>query len=103
MRKSKKCNVKFSDADIKRPLASVSAIVDEGNIVVLGPQDSYTENTSKRLRIPMSRRKWVFVVQLDARTGPRATQHLRLDDLKNERKIQAAKVSKKCRRNSRTV
>ena len=78
MRKSKKCNVKFSDADIKRPLASVSAIVDEGNIVVLGPQDSYIENTSTRQRIRMSRRKGVFVV-------PRATKHLRLDELNNEK------------------
>ena len=85
MRKSKKCNVKFSDDDIKRPLASVSEIVDEGNIFVLGPQDLCIENTSTRQRIPMSRRKGVFVVQLDARTGPRATKHVRFDDLNNER------------------
>ena len=83
MRESKKCNVKFSDADIKRPLASVSAIIDEGNIVVLGPQDSYIEHKTEDSN--------VFVVQLDARTGPRATKHLRLDDLNNERKIRRPK------------
>ena len=46
--------MKFLDADVKRPLASVSAIVDEGNVVKFGPQD------------PMSRRDGVFVVQLEA-------------------------------------
>ena len=49
--------MKFLDADVKRPLASVRAIVDEGNIVVLGLQESYIENTSTGERIPMNRKK----------------------------------------------
>ena len=40
IRDGKKCNTNFLDADVKRPLASVSAIVNEGNIVVFGPQES---------------------------------------------------------------
>ena len=34
----KKCNIKFPDADVKRPLVSVSAIVDEGSVGVFGPR-----------------------------------------------------------------
>ena len=47
--------MRFLDADVKRPLASVSADVDEGNIVVFGPQASYVENSSAGQRIPMNR------------------------------------------------
>ena len=38
-----KCSMKFLDADVKRPLASAS--VDERNIVVFGPQESYIQST----------------------------------------------------------
>ena len=74
VRDGKKCCKKFLDADVKIPLASVSAIVDEGNIVVFGPRESYIENTSTVQRIPVSRRKGVFVVQLDAQAGSRTTK-----------------------------
>ena len=53
VRNDKKCIMKFLDADVIRPLASVSAIVDEGNIVATRPQESYTSIGQK---IPMSRR-----------------------------------------------
>ena len=66
VRDGKKFNRKFLDADVKRPLASVRAIVERGNIVVFGPQESYIENTSIDQRIPVRRRNAVFVVQLDA-------------------------------------
>ena len=58
--------MKFLDADVKRPVASVSAIVDEGNVVKFGPQDSKIESVRKGQRIPMSRMDGVFVVQLEA-------------------------------------
>ena len=45
-------NIKFLDADVQRPVASVSAIV-EGNIVACGPRESYIENTSIGQRIPI--------------------------------------------------
>ena len=51
--------MKFLDADVKRLLVSVSATVDEGNIVVFGPQESYIENTS---------------------TGSRTTKNVRFDE-----------------------
>ena len=54
VRGGKKCNIKFLDAGVKRLLASVSAIVDNGNVVVFGPQESYIERTSTGQRIPMS-------------------------------------------------
>ena len=39
VRDGKKCNRKFSDADVKRLSASVSATVDGRNIVVFAPQE----------------------------------------------------------------
>ena len=44
IRDARTCNLKFLDADVKRPVASVTAIVYEGNIVVFGPQESYIVN-----------------------------------------------------------
>ena len=44
--KAKKCNVKVLGTDVKILLASVSAIFEEGNIVMFGQQDSHVENTS---------------------------------------------------------
>ena len=58
VRDGKKCSVKFLDADVERPLASVSAIVDEGNVVVFGQHESFIENTNTGRRIPMSRDPW---------------------------------------------
>ena len=55
VRNGKKCNKKFLDAGVKQQLASVSAIVDGGYVVVFGPQDSYIENTSTSL--PKNKRK----------------------------------------------
>ena len=48
------------DADVKRRLASVSALVDGGSAVVLGQQESYIGNECTGQRIPMSRRRRVF-------------------------------------------
>ena len=63
------CDMKFLDADVKRPLGSVRATVD-----VFKPQESYIE------RIPMSRRNGVCVVQLDAQAGSNTTINVRLDE-----------------------
>ena len=61
VRERKMCNMKFLEADVKRPLASVFVIVAEGNVVVFGRQDSHIEKTSTGQRIPMGRRKRVGV------------------------------------------
>ena len=66
--------------DAKRQLASVSAIVDKVNIVVFGPWESYIENTSIGQRIPKSRRKRVFVVQLDAQADTRSMKTVKFDE-----------------------
>ena len=47
IRYGRKCTKKFLDTNIKRLLASVSASVGEGHIVVFGQQESYIENASK--------------------------------------------------------
>ena len=58
-------------------LASVSSTVDEGNIVVLGRQESYIDNTCIGQEIPMNS---VFVVKLDALAGKRKTKNVRFDE-----------------------
>ena len=62
----RQCSMKFLDADVKRPLASVSAIVDQGNVVVFGPDDAYIENVATKQRVKMKRRRGVFVLELNA-------------------------------------
>ena len=73
-RGGRRSNMKFLDADVRRPLASVSAIVDEENVVVFGPQEAYIENTSTAQRIPKCRRKGVSVVQLDVRESQKKVE-----------------------------
>ena len=70
--RGKMCSMRFLDADVKRPLASVSVIVDEGNVVVFGQDESFIENTNTGQRIPMSRRDGVFVMRLDAQPCSKA-------------------------------
>lgn len=62
-RAGRKCTMNFLDADVKKPLAAVSAIVDEGNTVVFGAKGSYIENDITR--IPMVRKHGVYVIKLD--------------------------------------
>ena len=75
-----KCILKCLDADVKRQLASVSAIVDGGNVVVFGQHESFIENVSTGQRIPMCRRNGVFVVRLDTQPCQRATKSVRLKE-----------------------
>ncbi len=58
----------FLDADVKRPLASVSAIVDQGSKVVFGPDACYVEHVATGQKMPMARKKGVFVLELNATT-----------------------------------
>ena len=62
----KQCSMKFLDADVKKPLASVSSIVDQGNRVVFDADASYVENIESGRRIPMVRRRGVFVMEIEA-------------------------------------
>ena len=73
-RDGRSSNMKFLDADVRRPVATVSAIVDEESVVVFGPQEAYIENTNTGQRVPMCRRKGVSVVQLDVRESPKKVE-----------------------------
>ena len=59
IRDGMECSMKFLDANDKRPLASVSAIEDEGDVVLFGQHGSFIENVSTGQRIPMCRRNGV--------------------------------------------
>ena len=72
--------MKFLFADIKRPMASMSAIVDEGNVVVFGHHESFIENISTGQRIPMCRRNGVFVMRLDAHPCQEATKSVSFNE-----------------------
>ena len=72
IREGKKSCMRFLDADVKRPLASVSGIKDRGDKVAFGQQESYIENESTCQRVSTGQKKNVFVVQLNAVTGSRA-------------------------------
>ena len=80
IRDGTKCSMKFLDVDVKTPLASVSAIVDEGNVVVFGQHESFIENTSTGQRIPMCRRNGVFVMRLDAQPCQKAAKSVRFSE-----------------------
>ena len=80
IRDGMKCSMKFLDADVKRPLASVSAIVDEGNVVVFGQHESFIENVSTGQRIPMCRRNGVFVMRLDTQPCQKTSKSVRFNE-----------------------
>ena len=63
--------MKFLDANVKRPLASVSAIIDQGNRVVFDPHESYVENVATGQRLPMVRKRGVFVMELEVEASKR--------------------------------
>ena len=80
IRDGMKCSMKFLDANVKRPSASVTAIVDEGNVVVFGQQESFIENVSTGQRIPMCRRNGVSVMRLDTQLCQKVTKSVRFDE-----------------------
>jgi hypothetical protein len=61
----RECQMKFLDAQVRRPLVSVTAIVDEGNVVVFGPNESFVECSKTGQRIEMIRKNGVFMLQLE--------------------------------------
>ena len=65
--KGRRCGMKFLDADVKKPLAAVSAMEDEGNTVVFSKKwGSYVENDETGERIPLERRGGTYVMILEA-------------------------------------
>ena len=51
--------MKFFNADVKRPLAFLTAFVDEGNRVVFGLTQSYVENVATGQRTSTCRKRGV--------------------------------------------
>ena len=63
----RKCGLKFLVTDTQKPLAAVSSIVDEGNVVVFGPGPwgSFIQNVHTGDKIFMTRKKGTYVIQVN--------------------------------------
>ena len=70
----RKCAMKFLVTTVKKPLAAVSTIVDEGNVVVFGPgkDDSFIQCIATGDRIPMRRKRGTYVIDADFAAGATA-------------------------------
>ena len=68
--KAKKMN--FSVTDCKKPLASVSKIVDKGNRVVFDEDESYIQNkvTGEKIILERERGTYVMVVEFEVEEAP---------------------------------
>ena len=68
--KGRKCCMKFLDADVKKPLGSVSAMVEEGNTVVFSKRwGSYVENDLTGEKIPLEHKNGTYVMALQMIDG----------------------------------
>ena len=69
----KQCSMKFLVTEVKKPLAAVSSIVDEGNIVVFGPgpSGSFIQNCTTGEKIIMQRKQGTYVMKVDFASGDR--------------------------------
>ena len=61
----------FLVTDVKKPLAAVSAIVDEGNVVVFGPGPwgSFIQNVGSGEKIFMERKRGTYVMRVKYEEG----------------------------------
>ena len=67
-RGKKRCEMKFLDADVRKPLGAVSAIVDQGNTVVFSKGRSYIKNDTTGETIPVVRSGGTYVIQVEVET-----------------------------------
>ena len=66
--KGKDCGMRFLDCDVKKPLAAVSAMIDEGNTVVFSNRwGSYVENDKTGEKIDIKRIGNTFEMLLKAK------------------------------------
>lgn len=66
-REGRRCGMKFLDADVKKPLGAVSAMVEEGNTVVFsGKWGRYVESDATGERIPLVKKGGTYVMVLEA-------------------------------------
>jgi hypothetical protein len=68
----RRCAMKFLVTDTKKPLAAVSAIVDEGNVVVFGPGPwgSFIQNVTSGEKIFLQRKKGTYVMKVTYEGAP---------------------------------
>ena len=74
---SRRCAMKFLVTTVRKPLAAVSSIVDEGNIVVFGPgkDGCFIQNVVTGDRILMRRKKGTYVIDADFAAAVAKKQH----------------------------
>ena len=72
--------VRWRQQQIFRRVEGDTRLVDEGNIVMFRPQESYIDNSSIGQRLPMNSRQEVFVMQLDARADTRSRNTVNFDE-----------------------
>ena len=80
-----RCSMKFLDADVKRPLASLSAIIDEGNKGSFGSTESCMEPVTMGNTIPMCRKKCALILRLDAQPSTKPSRSVTFDGPADER------------------
>jgi hypothetical protein len=78
----RKCGMRFLVCDTKKPLAAVSSIVDEGNVVVFGPGPwgSFIQNVQNGEKIFMTRKKGTYVIQVEFEGGEKKKVTWKKDD-----------------------
>jgi hypothetical protein len=58
-------SIMFQVTDVGKPLASVSRILDKGNIVVFSRKGSYIMNEATGEKIPIQEEKGTFVMEVE--------------------------------------
>jgi hypothetical protein len=88
------CGMKFLVTDTKKPLAAVSSIVDEGNVVVFGPGPwgSFIQNVHTGEKIFMTRKKGTYVIQVEFEGGEKKKVAWKDDGGQRAMEIGAAQV-----------
>ena len=76
-----RCEMKFLDADVRKPLGAVSAIVDQGNTVVFSKGRSYIKSDTTGERIPVVRSGGTYVIQVEGETekAEKGTKYLEVN------------------------
>ena len=80
----KSCAMKFLDADVKKPLAAVSAIVDEGNMVTLTANGGFIRNLATGEEIPIKRQGGTFVIRLEAEDKKKRNDKMEINEAMEE-------------------
>ena len=86
VRGTRRCEMRFLDADVRKPLGAVSAIVDQGNTVVFSRERSYIQSDATGEVIPVVRNGGTYVIQVEAAVDE-ATEH---EEVNGEEEVEDA-------------